>query len=441
MSLEFSANWELLQDGPPEERACFAAIGILADNVSLAEAEDLIVRRTRSENYLSAYRLGEWLAWNWWRLRWEPYTRAPDWAMAHRLATIGGGFVWPNITIVSDGEEVRVVAKPTEPREAEPVRYIADFVATVPAVEFEGAVASLVEQVIDRLQSETVPETNLERIWRDVREEISSPEIAFRRRLEALLGFDPEEAPAGLVGTYLSDGEDLGTAAVDELAALCAGGKEWLTGEIIHEIANALGIESNLNDGIETLATICIAKVEQQSSVLSAWQRGAEFAHVIRDQEQLGASPISNQRLADWTGIQTNFLTRKSSSTEKLAFALQGANGRAQIVFRSKWETGRRFELARLLGDRIARTPSDRLFPATHGRTYRQKFQRSFAAELLCPFEALDDMLAGDFSDEKQDEVANYFSVSPITVRTLLVNHGRIDRHELELEADLYGPM
>ena len=36
----------------------------------MTEAEDAFVKRVRKEVYLSAYRLAEWLAWNWWRLRW-----------------------------------------------------------------------------------------------------------------------------------------------------------------------------------------------------------------------------------------------------------------------------------------------------------------------------------------------------------------------------------
>ena len=52
--------------------------------------------------------------------------------------------------------------------------------------------------------------------------------------------------------------------------------------------------------------------------------------------------------------------------------------------------------------------------------------------EFLCPIEALDDWLDGDYSPEGQDDAAGYFNVSPLTVRTLLVNHGRIDRDELD---------
>jgi Zn-dependent peptidase ImmA (M78 family) len=76
------------------------------------------------------------------------------------------------------------------------------------------------------------------------------------------------------------------------------------------------------------------------------------------------------------------------------------------------------------------------LYPATRAYTYRQKVQRSFAAEFLSPFAAVDEILSGDFSMEKQQEAADHFNVSELTIRTLLVNHHRLERDELDGESD-----
>ncbi|HEY8289404.1 MAG TPA: hypothetical protein VIG49_09060, partial [Acetobacteraceae bacterium] len=94
-ALSITAEWERLDGGTAEERACFAALGIRCNNHWLTEGRDGLVNRIRAEPLLSAYHLAEWLAWNWWRLRWEPRSSAPDWAFAHRLTTIGHGYVWP----------------------------------------------------------------------------------------------------------------------------------------------------------------------------------------------------------------------------------------------------------------------------------------------------------------------------------------------------------
>jgi Zn-dependent peptidase ImmA (M78 family) len=60
--------------------------------------------------------------------------------------------------------------------------------------------------------------------------------------------------------------------------------------------------------------------------------------------------------------------------------------------------------------------------------------QRSFAAELLSPFDAVDDMLQGDYSAEAQQGAAEHFDVSERTILTLLVNHRRLEREELDEE-------
>src|SRR5215471_1373388 len=135
-SLTITAGWEPLDAGAPEERACFAALSIQARGMWLTEGRDAFANRLRKSPLLSAYHLAEWIAWNWWRLRWEPRSDAADWLFAHRLTTIGGGYIWPNVTIFSDGERTALVAKPTDERPQTPFRYITDFAAVIGASDF-----------------------------------------------------------------------------------------------------------------------------------------------------------------------------------------------------------------------------------------------------------------------------------------------------------------
>ena len=93
-----TADWEPLDSGSPEERACFAAIGIYVRNHCLSEGNDILANRLRQAPLLSGYHLAEWLAWNWWRLRWEPRSNASDWIFAHHVGSIGHGYIWPNVT-------------------------------------------------------------------------------------------------------------------------------------------------------------------------------------------------------------------------------------------------------------------------------------------------------------------------------------------------------
>ncbi len=246
--LEIEAEWEALERGAPEERATFAAIGVRFGNVWLTEAEDAFVKRIRQKVLLSGYRLAEWLAWNWWRLRWEPRRRSNDWAMAHRMSTIGGGYVWPNITIVSDGARIVLDSHGTLARPEEPLRYIARHAAVVPAGEFEDAVDRFLEQVIGKLIAEGVLNTNLDAIWNDLQEERRTPAIAIRRKFEALLGADPDSVDDTIIDRLIADSADLGQQGMEELAAVRSNEENPVTSDDVIQLAISAGFDSNPSD-------------------------------------------------------------------------------------------------------------------------------------------------------------------------------------------------
>jgi Zn-dependent peptidase ImmA (M78 family) len=68
----------------------------------------------------------------------------------------------------------------------------------------------------------------------------------------------------------------------------------------------------------------------------------------------------------------------------------------------------------------------ERWLPVTDTGTARQKTQRAFAIEFLCPISALDEYLQYDSSVEAVEEAGEYFGVSELAVRSHLANHGRI---------------
>jgi hypothetical protein len=427
--LSIEADWEALASGPPEERACFAAIGISADSVWLTRADDMFVNRLRDKVHLSAYRLAEWLAWNWWRLRWEPKNHRSSWPFAHHLTTIGGGFIWPNITIYSDGERVVLSAKPTQPRLREPLRYIADWTIVLPANAFENAVSDFIEQVIGQLRAEKVETTNLDRVWADVREERLDEHVSLRRRFEALLGFDPDEGDKDQIESLVVDASSLGVSAMNEVAADSPQNGSILAEPQLQQLATTIGVQVSPSDAI------ALSNKSQLPAYgkVAAWRRGVEAASALRAQESLGSGPLGNDRLAQLAGARKSILDQNRGDS-RMSFALDKNLSSGSIVLRSRWTTGRRFELARLLGDRIAGPIDGKLRPATRAYTYRQQLQRSFAAELLCPFDELSDLLGEDLSTEAIEEAAAHFEVSELTVRTLLVNHRRLDRGDLEEE-------
>ena len=63
--LEIRVDWERLDEGAPEERACFGMLTIRQGDIVLTDGLDGFVGRTRPGPLVSGYHLAEWVAWNW----------------------------------------------------------------------------------------------------------------------------------------------------------------------------------------------------------------------------------------------------------------------------------------------------------------------------------------------------------------------------------------
>jgi hypothetical protein len=426
-SLTIETDWESSASGRPEDAATFAALGIKFGNLWLTEAEDSFVNRVRQKVYLSAYPLAEWFAWNWWRLRWEPRRPTHDWAMAHRMSNVGGGYVWPDITIFSDGERIVFNSVPTRSRPSEPTRYLCQAAAIVRAPIFEDALIGFVQSTLNQLDAKQLKDSNLAAIWQNVIEERTSSDVALRRKLEALLGYDVDEAAEDLIERLVQDTQKLGEAGVHELAASYNGKTEVASSSEIEAAAITFGFPCDPRDSVRLRPDIA----SQLPIGEAAWKRGVAAARALREQEGLGYGPISNKRLSQLAGV-TESAIQNRHQRGPITFEYDTAQANGKIVLKSSYETGRRFGLARLLGDKIASSASGPFkLAAQRTFTYRQKLQRAFAGEFLCPFEELEKVLDCDFNDDAIQDAAQHFNVSDIAVRTLLVNNRVIDRDNL----------
>lgn len=413
-----------------EDEATLGELGIHVGLTCLTQAVDSVTNEPRDGANLSAYRLAEWLAWHWWRLRWEPARqrrRDVDWSVAHDLACIGGGWLWPNITIKSDGELIVFDSRPSRIVQTEPLRYTTDVTKMISATAFEDGIDDFVTHVLDRLEECTCQDTDLHSMWNELSSERQDSEIALYRKLEAYLGFDPDEADSALIERLIDMGKAVGLDAISEAAADDHKGALGL-----HDAAQEFGLDMCPGDGVQDVAALSPVNRSQ----VPAWKVGVELAHQLRWQESLGDEPISNARLAELCGISKQDLSKKKS-TRNIAFAFtldDKDSTKGRIVLRSAGEQGRRFAVARLLADRLLDQHNELLHPATGAYTYRQKTQRAFAGEFLCPVDSLLGFLNDDFSDERQQDAAEHFNVSPLAVQTLLVSNGHLDREESELQ-------
>ena len=424
--LAITLSPERLDEGSPEERACFGLLTIRADGVNLTEGFDSWINGYRPGPLVSGYHAAEWLAWNWWRLRWEPQSSSPTWWRAHKMVSIGEGYIWPNLTIFSDGLRTALISRPSSRPNARPFRYVGTDPCILASSRLEAAIDAFVPQVLARLRDSGISETNLDRVWEDLLAERANPGVALRRRLEALLGADPDEATPETIEQLVRDADVLGKNSISELAAdIPSGGVVW-GADALREVARSRGF-----DGFQDISGLAPGTLPQAGANSPAWLLGGRVAKTLRAQLGLGATPISNKKLADLASVSERALLADVRDPD-LSFVLDDAQSGCRLVLRPKRLPGRRFDLARLLGDRLMNPGSEKLFLATRSRTFRQKAQRSFAAELLAPFEEVSVLLKGDYSEENREDVAAHFQVSERTIHTLLVNHRRIERDDLE---------
>ena len=428
MMLEVEAAWcrKVGEDiagmpGTVEDEATLAEIGVAVERVTLTRAVDDRTGQARSGGRLSAHRLAEWLMWNWWRLRWEPSHQNArrdqriGWRQAHELASIGDGWLWPNVTITSDGVRVVLDARPSPEVWTEPLRYVTSRRVVVPAEAFEAGVDDFLKRVLSRLDEWSLPETALGVAWRELAAERADPELVRYRRTEAYLGCDVDEADPQQVEQVIADGRTLGEGAMFEVAA-----DRFLTAAEFRDAARRVGFDADPDARVTAPVN-----VGNGGGQRAAWEVGVKAASALRRRERLGDGPLSDGRLADLCAVD-GVAFRAGNAGVDMAFALDDRAG-SRIVLRSRWRTGRRFEAARLLGDSLLVETDERLRPATGAATYRQKAQRAFAAELLCPVESLLDVLEDDFSEDARTTAAEQFGVSPLAVTAVLANNGFVD--------------
>ena len=423
--LQFSLSPEKLDEGEDCEKAAFGLLEIHADGRPYADGfhdGQYVIGP-----YLSGYYLAEWLVWNWWRLRWEPEPSggqsAPlEWALSHGMASIGEGYLWPLITFSCDEFQCRITGEATSADDPVPYQYRGAGTVVIPAIDFEQGVDEFVGIVLDRLSQARLTGTNLQNMWWEVSAERKDPAVARFRRIEALLGFNPDELPEERIKGWIKDAEALGEVSLSELAVGAADG--MLSANKIHESTAAAGFDMNWDDAFQLQPFN-----QPRWGDTDAWRIGVSAANALREQAGLGDAPISSSRLAELAGMPVAAIESGAQCTRNISWVLRQDGGGDRVALRSHWKTARRFDVARLMGDRLfagVHSSSDELLaPATRSYSYRQKAQRAFAGQLLSPWETVEGMLGADYSVEHQEDIADYFEVSQWTIGTLITNNQR----------------
>ena len=419
-----SEHWDLV------DQSTLAELTINVGQWCATEVEDTFAKTVRSSVRLSALRLAEWFAFNWWRLLWEPQANTYSWRASHKVGNAGGGYVWPDLSFSSDWQSVLVSAHPTTRWEAEPIRYLSRFdELPIPIADFERAIDDFIDRTIARLSSLTNARCELSALWDEVVRERQDAEVSKRRIIEACIGYDPEEAPDSLLDAVIEQMKSYGANAVREMAAEY---KDETTAQVCY-------IRENVpkNDAIAHVPKCddIRQRFESESGDSNIpWMRAEHAARVARESWGL-AVPISTEQFCDLFGIHKDrILTGQYSNGTRLTAGVRSdyTSDRFNVLLSRNHPNSRRFGLARLVGDHIVTDEEDVLLPATDSKTSRQKFQRAFAQELLCPFDELRNYLGDEIpSSDDVHDAADYFDVSPLMIQTMLVNKEVLSRESL----------
>ena len=432
--LRIECKWLGRPTGSAVARSFFADIGLAVGEDWLTQLEDSEASTVRNHVRGCAYQLATWFAMNWWRLRWEPeipgWWKDSNWRVAHSVASAGNGYVWPNVIFAADGDSLAVASLPrTKAAVFEPVRYLNRIQTRVSASEFERKVDAFMEGILSRLESRQVGETELKALWMEILEERNDPKTSERRKLEAMAGFDPDEAPSALLRQLLEGEDQFGRDAVAEVTAEARDSASEVLG-LIRDLVRA---KAKSKEGRFRVLLPDLDIPSQFAEHLERpWQKGAALATIARQQWNLDGEPVNNKSLGELLDANATLFTHGSTAGTRIPFGVRKGSGDAfDVYFGSPNETSRRFAMCRMIGDHLYFRNEEKLLPATRAKTARQQFQRAFAQEFLCPIQALRQQLPSHPDEDDISNVAKHFRVSPLLVRTTLVNKGELDREAL----------
>lgn len=428
MNAPFTITCEWLPplDTDSNEQATLAELAIDVAGLCATEVVDIFAKTVRPSIWVSAFPLAEWFAANWWRLLWEPQSDTYSWRASHKVGNSGYGYSWPDLSFSSDWQTVLVRSGHTSRLDMDAIRYLNQFDRSVSVADFEQGVANFIEGTLARLSVIQKRQSELAELWQEITEERHNPEAAQWRSLEAGMGYDPDEAPEGLIAGLQEQAKRYGASSVQEMAAAS---KDQAPSHIngLWEAAQESGVTVQVPSFSDLRRRL---KTEGNPGDLP-WQRAAQAAQLARETWELDI-PVATARLVDLFRVSQKQFEEPGHPAHpglSAGFRDGGPSDSFSISWNSNHPASRRFTLARLVGDHIATPEQELLLPGTRTATHRQKFQRAFAQEFLCPFAVLKEVLGSEMPDNDDiTAAAEHFAVSPLTVQSILVNKGVVDR-------------
>ncbi len=424
-------DWITSAYGDEEVRATTGSLRISAGEkdapVPITEVEDTIGKTVRSHINVPLVSMATWLLVNWWRLRWEvkPANPTTGWRSAHCLSGIGGDDAWPALEFSSDGDFIQLHMEAENRADVSAIRYLRNIKLEIPAENFERAVERFVDVVEARLSTLLPQYRVLSDLRTELAEERKSPSMTKICRWQALAGIDPGEASEAWIREAETLVEETGPKAGDEIMSVLP--------EFREDIRTAAGVVDMMKKSSTAVDLTWVGSVVIPAGRELPWQKGMRLAKETRKRHHLGTGPLSDKVLSDLLSVPLPLPGQPMKAMPLGGGFRNGvANGRTKIVWPSSRPTNQRFFLARMIGAAHVLAPNEHLIPVTNRYSALQKLERSFAQEFLCPWAALDAFTnEHGVDDDALNEAAEHFQVSEWTVRSTLVNRGKISRDRL----------
>ena len=412
MSVGFRFDWVDAGSSRDERMsATMAAFSIEVNGDTVTSVLDHRNRAYRDHIIVPLAPIAEWLAVHWWHLFHEvedTREQRSDFEVRHNLAYAGDGFVFPNLTMAPTPERMRLHWSPYRPRHAG-IECVGRGEKHVPSDALEEQCRCLIEAVLDRLRSHGLSLDVLDDEWTAIKT-LQGDELEFNRAA-ALLGVDPFGVPDDLAdavvqlweGTIPSLRDDVfATATADTVPKTSA----WLADTLAGLKGDAAG-----SDWSELRRRL------KRRTDASPWGCGSNLARSARREIGIGNGRFDFE--------QTGPLSLPWHETRPPSTRIQGlvAADTPTCATVSRSETGKRFLLARAIGDYLGRLEPGPVILSSLA-TGRQAQSRAFAAEFLAPAEALRRRLGDDgpVEPEQVDDLASEFCVSSYVIRHQIEN-------------------
>lgn len=404
-------------------------------------AGENILTRNREEssgNVEDSVVVSAWpLAGNWWRILYETghsHEARPslDWERSHYLPAADYGYLWPHIHFVSDGEFVRIQMAPDPGDDIRLARYIGNFRdILVPRGEFASVAENFLREVDSRL-ADRYADDDLRGLVAQLLEEIGDEGFAEYREIEAMTGYDPDEAPDDVIrygGAIIRQyGQEFFNAMASAVNRSFANGTRSAESlESIYKAAGEVG-----RHGIRAKFALGNEVALKKPGLAAPWAYGRALARSLRGQIALDPEKrLETSTLRDWFELgEYEFRNGQICGASGICHK-EGDVLRFRFADESSLQYGRnrRFFLSRLAGACLD-GPSPWLAIGP-GATWDQKMQRAFAAELVAPIGAIRAMIPKrGLSRRDVEKIADHFDASLYTIVHSLANHNVISRAE-----------